>query len=103
MWYPHHGKWCRVCIGLPNLKEIRIVCEYLYYSTDPVDFWRVDEGTRDFSHLIGISIVVEPEEVDGSPIGEFDGEPCVHFEVSHSSISIDQDKASDSVSLHDSA
>ena len=68
------GKWCRVCIGLPNLKEIRIGCEVLYHSTDCWDFWRVDEGTTDFSHLIGISIVVEPEEVDNSSIDEFDGD-----------------------------
>ncbi len=96
------GKWCRVCIGLPNLKEIRIGCEVLYHSACWY-FWDVDEGTTDFSHLIGISIVVEPEEVDNSSIDEFDGEPCVHFEVSHSSISIEQDKASDTVFLHDSA
>ncbi|KAL8922479.1 MAG: hypothetical protein Q9208_005201 [Pyrenodesmia sp. 3 TL-2023] len=90
------GKWCKVCIGLPQLKEIKIGCLCLYYSADPDVFsmghnWPC--GVTDFSVLKGISIIVEPEEVDETPIAMFSGHHNVHFVVSESLISIDWDKS----------
>lgn len=91
------GKWCKVCIGLPQLREIKIGCLCLYYSADPEVFFMAHDwpcGVRDFSHLKGISVIVEPDEVDEIPITEFDGDHNVHFVVSESLISIDRDKVS---------
>ncbi|KAL8904180.1 MAG: hypothetical protein Q9207_003443 [Kuettlingeria erythrocarpa] len=89
--------WCTICVRLPQLKEVKVGCIWLYSSANPAVFplvgdWRIEE-TRDLTPLKGVSVVVEPEEVDETPITQFAGARNVHLMVSDNVISIDQNKS----------
>ncbi|KAI4190527.1 MAG: hypothetical protein LQ346_004903 [Caloplaca aetnensis] len=89
-------KWCRIWIRLPQLKEIKVGCVCLYSSANPavirlIGDWRM-KRTKDFTPLKGMSIVVEPRNVDKTPIKQFAGARNVHLVVSDNVISIDQNK-----------